>query len=61
MILLPRIFKIFEGCAGFSNLGLSPSKTIVIPLTHGGHRIGIVKEEVLNSIKDEHSRKQIEK
>jgi hypothetical protein len=61
MKLLPRILSIFEEYAGFSNLGLNLSKTIVIPLTHGGHRIGIVKEEVLKSIKDEHSRKQIEK
>jgi hypothetical protein len=40
MRLLPRIIKIFEEYAGFSNLGLNLSKTIVIPLTHGGHRMG---------------------
>jgi hypothetical protein len=61
MKILPRIVKIFEEYAGFSNLGLSLCKTIVIPLTHGKHRIGVIKEEVLQSIDNEHYREQINK
>ena len=43
MRLVPRIISIFEDYAGFSNLGLNLNKTVVIPLMHGGHRIGVVK------------------
>jgi hypothetical protein len=50
MTLLPRIFKIFEDYAGFSNLGLNLKKHVVIPLTHGKHRIGVVKEGVLKHV-----------
>jgi hypothetical protein len=61
MRLLPRIIKIFKEYAGFSNLGLNLKKKIIIPLTHGKHRIGVVRDEVLKTITDDHCHEQVEK